>query len=94
MALEGVTVLWLFAVPPDGLDRWLPTVGGVVLAVVLASTVLAQVPRHGRLVVERDEARIVEVVAGLVRSNWVRTVGWSARTVLAAVMVTIVAGAS
>ena len=55
---------------------------------------LAQVPRHGRLVVERDEARIVEVVAGLVRSNWVRTVGWSARTVLAAVMVTIVAGAS
>ena len=94
MAAEGVTVLWLFAAPPDGLDRVLPTIGGLVLAVVLASTVLAQVPRHGRLAAERDAERIGEIVAGLVRSNRVRTVGWSVRCVLAAVMVLIVTGRS
>ncbi|MEY2974264.1 MAG: hypothetical protein RIR49_684, partial [Actinomycetota bacterium] len=94
MAVEGVSVLWLFAAPPDGLGRGLPTLGGLVLAVVLASTVLAQVPRHGRLAGETDADRIGDVVAGLVRSNWVRTTGWSARAVLATAMVVIVAGAS
>lgn len=94
MAVEGVMVLWLFAYPPDGLDRVLPTIGGFVLAVVLASTVIAQVPRHGRLAGERDASRIGETVSGLVRSNWVRTVGWSLRCALAVAMVQIVAGRS
>jgi hypothetical protein len=94
MAVEGVTVLWLFAAPPDGLGRWLPALGGLLLAVTLASTVLAQVPRHGRLAVETDAAGIERTVGALVRSNWVRTVGWSLRAVLAAVIVVVVAGAS
>jgi hypothetical protein len=94
MAVEGVSVLWLFAAPPDGLGRVLPTLGGLVLAVVLASTVLVQVPRHGRLAVETDADRIDDIVGGLVRSNWVRTAGWSVRVVLAVAMVLIVADAS
>lgn len=87
MAVEGVTVLWLFFAPPAGLSRTLPLVGGLVLAVVHLSTVLLQVPEHGALSAGYDPAR----VARLVRTNWVRTVGWSARAVIAAVIVGAVA---
>ncbi|MEQ1700334.1 MAG: hypothetical protein ABMA25_09495 [Ilumatobacteraceae bacterium] len=87
MAVEGVTVLWLFVAPPAGLSRVLPLVGGLVLAVVHASTVLLQVPQHGALSAGYDPAR----VARLIRTNWVRTIGWSVRAVIAAVIVGTVA---
>jgi hypothetical protein len=87
MAAEGIASIWLFVDPPDGLSRVLPTVSGLLLAVVLLSTVLVQVPRHARLAEERDGASIAGVVASLVAGNWIRTIGWSARCVIAAVMV-------
>lgn len=82
MAVEGVTTLLLFFAPPDGVGRTLPLVAGLVLVVVLGSTVLVQVPLHGRL------SRGFESAAArrLVTTNWVRTVGWSARGGLAIVM--------
>jgi hypothetical protein len=83
MAVEGVTALLLFFAPPDGVGRLLPFVAGVLLAVVLLSTIAVQVPLHGSLSERFDTA----VVARLVRSNWLRTIGWSARTVLAVVIV-------
>ncbi|MDA2946113.1 MAG: hypothetical protein O2925_08945 [Actinomycetota bacterium] len=87
MAVEGLASIWLFVDPPAGLSRILPTVSGLLLAVVLISTVLVQVPRHARLA-EADDARsIAEVVAGLVAGNWVRTIGWSARCAIAVAMV-------
>ena len=91
MAVEGVCALWLFVAPPDGVGRMLPFVAGVVLAVVLGSTVLLQVPRHGRLAATSDPADIADVVKGLVVTNWIRTIGWSVRVVLAAVIVAQVA---
>jgi hypothetical protein len=82
MLVEGLTVLALFFWPPDGVGRMLPFVGGVLLTAVLASTVFLQVPAHAALAQSYDAAH----VRRLVRSNWVRTIGWSARLLLAVVM--------
>lgn len=82
MAVEGVTTLLLFFAPPAGVGRTLPLVAGLVLAVVLGSTVLVQVPLHGRLSRGFDAA----AARRLVSTNWVRTIGWSVRGVLAFAM--------
>ena len=83
MAVEGITALII-----PGLNRsWsgmiLPGFGLVLLAVIHASTVLLQVPAHRTLAsgYRRDAAR------RLVTSNWIRTVGWSTRTVVAGALV-------
>lgn len=82
MAVEGVTAILLFFVPPDGVGRAIPFIGGLLLAVVLLSTIAVQVPLHGSLSERFDPA----VVTRLVRSNWLRTAGWTARVVLATVI--------
>lgn len=62
-------------------DR-LAVTGAVLLAVIWASTALLQVPAHNRL--ERGfDARVHR---RLVRTNWVRTVCWTARGVVALAM--------
>lgn len=83
MAVEGVSSLALFALAPEGISRWWAFVGLVLLAVVLGSTVLLQVPAHARLAQRHDEG----VVRRLVATNWIRTVGWTLRCVLAAGLV-------
>ncbi len=83
MGLETLTALILVVSPPPSLDRTLPLVGVALLAVIHASTVLLQIPRHTELTEAHDAAAIRR----LVRSNWVRTVGWSARGVVAVTMV-------
>ncbi len=82
MAAEGVTALWMAIVPPTGVPRWLAVLGLAVLAVVLGSTVLLQVPQHAALANGHDESRTTR----LVRTNWIRTIGWSVRSIIAAVM--------
>jgi hypothetical protein len=79
MAAEGVTALLVFFLAPEGISRWWGALGLALLAVVLGSTVLLQVPRHAVLAERHDHATVVS----LVRTNWIRTAGWSARTVLA-----------
>ena len=64
---------------------------GVLLAIVLLSTIALQVPRHAQLATPMTQGEIDSVVRRLVVSNWVRTIGWSARTVTAAVIITQVA---
>lgn len=86
MAVEGITALLLAASPPEGLGRALPLAGLAVLALVLASTVLVQVPLHGRLGAGYDP----DAGRALVRSNSVRAAGWTVRGVLAAAMLVIV----
>lgn len=82
MAAEGVTALWMALDPPTGVPRWMAVLGLAVLAVVLGSTVLLQVPQHAVLADGFDEVRATR----LVRTNWIRTIGWSARGVIAVVM--------
>jgi predicted membrane protein len=50
----------------------------LLLAVIWASTALIQVPQHAKLT--------QKTVPGLVRSNWIRTIAWTTRTVLLASM--------
>lgn len=85
MAVEGVCTVWLFLSPPEGLGRAVPFVGGLLLAIVLGSTVWLQVPMHERLSRGFDDA----AARRLVNTNWVRTVGWTARGAIAVVMMAV-----
>lgn len=58
-------------------------VGFGLLAVVWLSTAILQVPAHDRLTREHDPAAI----ARLVRTNWLRTVAWTGRAVVALFLV-------
>lgn len=81
--LAGALVLW----PPAGLGRTLPVMALAVLVAVHASTLGLHVPAHRRLSEGFDQ----RTVARLVRSNWLRTAGWSARGILATTMVAVAA---
>ena len=79
MVLEASTAAVLAARPPtDGLweAMW---VGLVLVAVVWASTFGLQVPCHRRLAARFEPP----VHRRLVRSNWIRTLAWSARAPVA-----------
>ena len=93
MLVEGLSAIALFISPPGDSSRALPFVSGALLAVVLLSTISIQVPRHAELATELSQAEIETTVRRLVRSNWIRTIGWSARTVIAAVFVSQAAAA-
>lgn len=68
-----------FAGETNSIEAWL---GLALLAVVWLSTFLVQMPLHAAL--ERSPSR--EIMNRLVRSNWVRTMAWTARAVIAAWM--------
>ncbi|CAN5824624.1 hypothetical protein BH11PLA1_BH11PLA1_00640 [soil metagenome] len=76
-ASSAVLLLWL----PRGelTDATLPWVGLVLLALAWASTFAFQVPLHARLALGFDRA----VWRRLVVSNWLRTVVWSVRGIIA-----------
>jgi hypothetical protein len=79
MAAEALTAVLLVANPPTGVGVALPVAGVVLLGVIHMSTVLLQVPRHAELNNGYDDAALRR----LVRSNWVRTIGWSGRCAIA-----------
>ena len=60
-------------------------VGLVLLVGIHASTILLQVPAHRRLSTGFDAG----VHRRLVRTNWVRTVGWSLRGLVAVAMLVV-----
>ncbi len=83
MAAEGVTAVVLAIHPPATVSHVATIVGLALLGLVLACTVLVQVPDHSAL----STAYTDERAARLVRWNWVRTAGWTARGALAGWMV-------
>ena len=85
MAVEGVAALAVAATMRDEIGLALVGLGLVLLAVIHASTVFLQVPAHARLSEGYDDS----VVRRLVRTNWIRTAGWSARAVVAVGMVAV-----
>ncbi len=78
MATEGVTALVLLASPPDGVNWLLLLVAAGLLGVALLSTVLFSVPQHAALAKGHDP----NAAARLIRTNWIRTVAWTARGLL------------
>lgn len=79
MLAEGASAVALWAMAPDDVSPWLHAFGVTLLAVIWASTALVQVPCHDRLA----HGFRVETYRRLVRSNWVRTVAWTARAPMA-----------
>ena len=71
MLLEALTTMLLVL-----LDGQLLTIcGAAILAVIWGSTALFQVPCHERLALRFEEAAWQR----LVRTNWIRTFGWTTR---------------
>jgi hypothetical protein len=88
MAVEGVSALAIGVWLRDDVGLVLVGASLALLAVIHASTVALQVPAHGRLGAGYDAA----VVLRLIRTNWIRTAGWTARTVIAGAMLIVASG--
>lgn len=80
MLVEAATAAWLVVSPPAAIGRTIAVAGFLVVAALWLSTLLVQMPLHARL---RREGHAPATVAALVRSNWLRTVLWTARAGLA-----------
>lgn len=79
MLTEIATASWLALSPPAPDTNWNVYAGLALLAVIWLSTATLQVPCHRKLETGHDAV----VVRRLVLSNWIRTIAWSARAVLA-----------
>lgn len=79
MLIELATAILLLWYPIAGLSKSTVLVGIGLIAVIWMSTAFLQVPCHGKLVKAFDPAAYTL----LVNSNWIRTIGWTARGVLA-----------
>lgn len=77
-AVSSVALVWR---PTPSMALWEVWLGLGLVALVWASTAILQVPMHRRLSTAFDEASW----RFLCRSNWVRTVAWSARTILVSI---------
>ncbi len=75
MLLEAVSSVLLFWYPPPGVSIATVVAGIVLLALIWGSTAVLQVPCHTKLL-DGFEAAIHR---RLVRSNWIRTLAWTAR---------------
>jgi hypothetical protein len=80
MLIEATTATLIALNPPTAIGRPLALAGLAMVAALWLSTLLVQMPLHGRL---KHAGHTPETVAALVQSNWVRTILWSARAVLA-----------
>lgn len=83
MLVELGAALWLVAMRPAGVPAWMAWTGLALVAAIWLSTAAIQVPCHAKLAAGFDP----EVHARLVSSNWIRTVAWTARGVLALAMI-------
>lgn len=79
MLAEGLLAAALVRRPPRGVPAWVPWLALGALVAIHASTFVVQVPCHERLSQGWDEA----THSWLVTSNWIRTVLWSLRGLLA-----------
>ncbi len=88
MLLEAATTMALLFIRPTEIPAAAAWTGVALLAAVWLSTVLLQVPRHNALGSGFD----AHAHDFLVASNWIRTVCWSARGLLALWMISQVMG--
>ena len=86
MAMEGLTTLALLVRRPDAIAAGWVWANAVLLAVALGSTVLLSVPLHARMAESPDES----IGRRLVLTNWPRTIAWTVRGVVCAVMIQMV----
>jgi hypothetical protein len=83
MFLELVTAFLLWSWRPIGVSSTSIAAGIALVLVIWGSTFLIQVPQHGKLLAGYDP----EVCRKLVNGNWIRTIAWSVRGIIAGWMV-------
>lgn len=86
MLVEALCAILLAFATPSGVRPWMAWLGVALVALLWISTAMVQVPQHEKLAAGFDET----AYARLVGSNWLRTVLWSTRVVLAGWMVAVV----
>ena len=62
--------------------NWVPWIGFALLTVIWGSTIFRQIPQHKRL----EKGFDATTQQKLVRTNWIRTLAWSARAVIALII--------
>ncbi len=82
MLIELVTAIVLLWCPIEGIDKSLLYTGIGLVILIWLSTALIQVPCHSKLVNGFD----LSAYKWLVTSNWIRTIAWTARGGLVALM--------
>ena len=82
MTIELITSILLVFNRPIGVSTWLPVVGLLLVILIWLSTAFLQVPMHNILSNGFD----AEAHRRLVQTNWIRTICWSLRTGLAALL--------
>ena len=80
MVVEALLAAWLVVDRPPSVPAWWAWTGLSLVGIIWLSTVVLQVPMHGRLAAGFD----ADAHGVLVGTNWVRTVAWTCRAVLAA----------
>ena len=88
MLLEAATAVVLVFYRPEGVPFVAALVGLTLVVLIWLPTALLQAPRHGALGRGFDEGTL----SGLIISNWVHTVAWSARGLLVLWMAAHVVG--
>lgn len=83
MVVEALLAVWLVVARPAQIPAWWAWAGLGLVCVIWLSTILLQVPMHGRLAAGFD----VRAHAVLVGTNWLRTAAWTCRAVLAGALV-------
>jgi hypothetical protein len=78
MLAEGVTGLWIAVDPPPNVGRLAALVSLALMGIAYGVTAFVSAPLHGRLA-DRFDAGLHR---RLVKTNWIRTVAWSARAAL------------
>ena len=78
MTIELLSSVFLLVYLPANIDSKLIWLGLILTLIVWASTFFLQVPLHEKLASGFD----ADVHLALVKTNWIRTVGWSLRSVL------------
>ncbi len=78
MLVETVTTVWLANDPVFPNLNLYFNLGMVLVAILWASTLFLQMPCHRKLSQRYD----AKVIAFLIRSNWIRIIAWSVRSIL------------
>lgn len=78
MIIELLTSIFLLFYPPENIDSKLIWSGFSLTIIIWASTFFLQVPLHEKLACGFDS----QVIKNLVKTNWLRTIVWSLRSLL------------
>lgn len=88
MLVEGMTAIAIVVLSDDSVSSALAWVGVVLVLLNAGSTALLQVPCHARLTRGFDAVTLRRLVA----TNWLRTVAWSVRGVVAVALLRLASG--